>query len=80
MPRSESRGTAAAGDPQLLAFIVDHALRPDSAADAAAAAQLSGSLGLQVCWTSLVRTPTSWPWCRSWLTWYDGACSLMCWP
>ena len=51
-----SSGRPAARDAQLLAFIVDHALRPGSAADASAAAQLSISLGLQVRRASLTYT------------------------
>lgn len=45
---ADSPGGPAAGHAQPLAFVVDHALRPDSAAEASTAAQLSSGLGMQV--------------------------------
>ena len=38
-----------AGEPQMLAYVVDHALRKDSSTEAATAAQLARGLGLQAC-------------------------------
>ena len=43
-----------AGGSQILAYVVDHALRPKSSEDAASAAQLARSLGLQACPSALL--------------------------